>query len=87
MTGKKKVNVTLGFGGRVVGTADVDLDSGITEIEIEPSDLKYILPDYDPTEGLSLGEVGDRIMETYSESDISIMETYFKNHPKGTFDA
>ena len=84
---KKKVNVTLGEGGRVVGTADVDLDSGIAEIEIEASDLKYILPDYDPTEGLSIAEVGDRIMESYSESDVSILEAYYKNHPKGTFDA
>jgi hypothetical protein len=81
----KKINVT--FEGRVVGTAKVDMNSGIAEVEIESSDLKYILPDYDPTAGLSIAEVQDQIMGEYTDSDISIAEAYFKNFPKGTFDA
>lgn len=78
--------VDIWFEGRVVGKAQIDEETGAASFEIEPEDLKHILPDYDPTEGLSIAETQDRIMEHYSESDVSILETYF-NKAKGTFEA
>lgn len=81
----KEVDIT--FEGRVVGKANVDENLLVGQFEIEPSDMKYILPDWDPTEGLSIAETQDRIMAEYSEADVSIVEAYFNNKAKGTFEA
>lgn len=81
----KKVNVT--YDGELVATAEVNEDAGVMEFEIEKTDLKYILSGYDPNEELSVGVVRDRIVEQYSDADISVVEAYYRNRPKGTFDA
>jgi len=71
----KKVNVT--FNGRVVGFAKVDLDFDIAEFELEPGEMEFIFPGYNPAEGLSIAPA----------EEVDLSAVYYKNRPKGTFDA
>lgn len=74
--------------GKVVGEAILDEDGHVTEASITSEGLKGVLPDYDPTEGLSIVEppqyVGD-----YLPIDINLAQapTHYQNKQKGTFDA
>lgn len=84
----KRVPVT--YNGVVISTAEVDESNGTVEFELEPSDFKLIMPDWDSTDRLSI-EKNDAaivdVLSAYPEWDVDMVEKYFRNHPKGTFDA
>jgi hypothetical protein len=85
----RRVNVT--FEGKVIGWAEVAEDNLVGEIELEPKDMKYIIPGGDLTEGLSIAfkdtALEPDFVRPYIDEDISLTEAYYKNRPKGTFDA
>lgn len=84
----RQVNVT--HNGKIIGTAEVSDGNMVGEIELEPKDLKHIIPGGDLTEGLSIAfkdvERVD-VVSAYPDWDVEMLETYYKNRPKGTFDA
>lgn len=84
----RKVNVT--FEGKTIGTAEVNDGNMVAEIELERKDLKHITSGYDLTENLSIAfkdvEMVD-VVSAYPTWDAEAMEAYYKNRPKGTFDA
>jgi hypothetical protein len=64
-----KVNVV--FESKIVGVVDMDVNSGIYEIEIELSDLERAIPDYDPAKGFYLPpdtDINTFLSEIYQSS-------------------
>ena len=84
----KRVPVT--FDGVVISTAEVDESNGTCEFELEPSDFKRIIPDWDETDLLSIGMKDTTIVDVlsaYPDWDVDMMDKWVRNGPKGTFDA
>lgn len=82
-----EVDLTLGFGGEVVGKAVVKED-GTVEASLTDKGAKKVFPDWNSTEGLSVYEpVKEDVMGSYLPEDISLLEAYYRHRPKGTFDA
>lgn len=74
--------------GRVVGEAMIDEYGQVTEASLTSEGLKGVLPDYDPTENLSLGAIDPpQYVGDYLPIDINLTESYFREKQKGTFDA
>lgn len=72
--------------GKVVGEAILDENGQVTEASITSEGLKGVLPDYDPTEGLSLVDPPEYVGD-YLPIDVNLTESYFREKQKGTFDA
>lgn len=68
----KRVNVT--FDGQVVGTAEVDDESRVVEFELEPDEMKFLFPEYNPTEGIFA-----------STMPVDLSSVYYKNRRKESF--
>ncbi len=62
----------------------------IGDIELEPEELRNIIPGRDLDKALSIAykdvERVD-VVSAYPDWDVEAMEAYYKNRPKGTFDA
>jgi len=78
-----QVNIT--FNGKIIGTAEVESEDGLVagEFELEPDEYEQLFPQGSAVEGLSIAprEV-DRV-----DLNTVLRASYYKNRPKGTFDA
>lgn len=84
----KKINVT--YNGKIVGSAEVEEDSGVVEIELEDSDFENMVRSPIQPGDFSLASMSEpeeRTLLGYSNYDVNMMDLYYKNRPKGTFDA
>jgi hypothetical protein len=77
------------FDGEIIGEAILDEDGKVVSASLFAEGVKKVMPDYDPTEGLSIYEEVERVdvVSAYPEWDVEMTEAYYKNRPKVPFDA
>jgi hypothetical protein len=83
-------HVEVKFDGKVVGWADIDENGNVSNAALSAEGLKHVLPDYDPTAGLSIGfaETPERPYVLPEHMDFDTVEDItFPARRKGTFDA
>lgn len=84
MSENHEIDVTLGFGGEVVGKAVVNED-GTAEASLTNEGAKKVFPNWDPTEGLSIIEYDPVNYEEYFTQNPgaprSYEEAYYQQNP------
>ena len=87
MSDENMYDADFTYEGEIIGKARL-VGDGVVEAQLTSEGFKKLFPNVDPVEGLSIYEpVKEDVMGPYLPEDISLLEAYYRNRPKGTFDA